>query len=217
MTSCLLAQPEGWEQLQPAVHIGEDMSTSKFGDIGQGAAGSFTRGVVLRLFDGAECWEFETRLGLTRFENYAPGTVEEFTSENQTQVLELLRSVLDSASVHGTTVRWPEASSSALEDFVRVELPEQVTSPLALRGEARGTWFFEGSFPVSLVDANGIPIANGSVTATGEWMTEDFVPFEGTLQFEVAEPTPATLVLERDNPSGLPEHDAAVRLEVELR
>lgn len=217
MTSCLLAQPEGWSRLQPGVHLGEDVSTSKFGDIGQGAAGSFTVGDVLRLFDGAECWEFETRLGLTRVEYYAPGTITEFTSEDQLEVLELIWGVLDSVSVLGTAVMWPAHGSSAMEDFVRVDLPEQVTSPLVLRGEARGTWFFEGSFPVSLVDANGTLIANGFVTATGEWMTEEFVPFEGTLQFEVAGPTPATLALQRDNPSDLAQNDAAARFAVELR
>ncbi|HZW99666.1 MAG TPA: Gmad2 immunoglobulin-like domain-containing protein [Trueperaceae bacterium] len=217
MTSCLLAQPAGWTELQPDVRMGEELDTSRFGDVGQGSAGSFTRGDVLRLFDGEECWELETRLGLTRFENYAPGTVEEFTSEDEAAVLELIWSVLDSTSVDGAAVRWPAGGSSALEDFVRVDLPDQVTSPMVLRGEARGTWFFEGSFAVSLMAPDGSLIASGLVTATDEWMTEGFVPFEGTLEFEVAGPTPAILVLERDNPSGLPEHDAAVRLEVELR
>ncbi len=216
-TPCLLAQPGGWSELQPDVVWGDELATSRFGDVGQGAAGSYTLGEVLRLFDGVECWEFETRLGLTRFENYPPGEIEEFTAADQAAVRRLLWSVLDSASVAGTDVQWPTEGSSDLADFVRLDLPDELTSPLVLRGEARGTWFFEGSFPVRLLAQDGSEIATGFVTATEEWMTEDFVAFEGTLEFSVAGPTPATLVLEADNPSGLPEHDAAVRFEVQIR
>lgn len=85
-----------------------------------------------------------------------------------------------------------------------------VSSPLAVTGEARGYWFFEASFPVRLYDANGVEIAVGIAEAQSEWMTVDFVPFVATLVF--APPATATgkLVLERDNPSGLPEHDDAL-------
>lgn len=217
MTSCLLSQPDGWSALQPGVHISETYSTSRFGDVGEGAAGSYTLGEVLRLFDGEECWEFETRLALTRFENYPPGAITQFTMEDQENASEVFWSILDSAAVEGAPVKWPEQGSSQLEDFVRVELPDQITSPLVIRGEARGSWFFEGSFPVGLIAPDGSQIAGGFVTATGNWMTEGFVPFEGTLEYEVGGPTQATLVLERDNPSDLPQHDAAVRLGVTLR
>src|SRR5690606_36522274 len=154
-TSCLLAQPRGWSDLQPDVVWGDELATSRFGDVGQGAAGSYTLGEVLRLFDGVECWEFETRLGLTRFENYPPGEVEEFTSQDQEATTNLFRTLLDSVTVAGDGVTWPEAGTSDLEEFVRVELPDEITSPLTLRGEARGTWFFEGSFPVTLVTQAG--------------------------------------------------------------
>ncbi len=217
MASCLLAQPDGWSSLQPGVEIGAEVATSRFGDVGEGAAGSYTTGEVLRLFDGAECWELETRLGLSRFENYPPGQVREFTGEDEEAVERLLWSALDSVTVAGEKVVWPVRGSSALDEFVRVELPTVVTSPLTLRGEARGYWFFEASFPVRLVADDGTELASGFVTATGDWMTEGFVPFEGTLEFEVSEPTQATLVLERDNPSGLAEHDAAARYPVSLR
>jgi hypothetical protein len=38
-------------------------------------------------------------------------------------------------------------------------------------------------------------------------MTEDFVPFEATIKFEKPDTETGFLVLERDNPSGLPEYD----------
>ena len=90
-----------------------------------------------------------------------------------------------------------------------------VTSPLSITGTARGTWYFEASFPVQLLDASGTVIAEHYASAQGEWMTENFVPFSDTLVFTPQTPgTTGTLVLKRDNPSGLPENDAEVRIPV---
>ncbi|TSC59275.1 MAG: hypothetical protein Greene041662_599 [Candidatus Peregrinibacteria bacterium Greene0416_62] len=99
---------------------------------------------------------------------------------------------------------------------VRVTDPQLnavVTSPLTVTGEARGTWFFEASFPVQLLDENGSLIVMLPAQAEGEWMTTDFVPFSVTLHFETDAKT-GTLVLLKDNPSGLPEHAAEVRVPV---
>ena len=99
-----------------------------------------------------------------------------------------------------------------------------IASPLQISGEARGTWFFEGDFPVQLTDWNGEIIAEHFVSADGEWMTEDFVPFSGELEFTnpITSPDPdfmerGWLILQRDNPTGLPEHDAAVEIPVLFR
>ena len=54
-----------------------------------------------------------------------------------------------------------------------------VTSPITIRGEARGTWFFEGSFPIVLTDSQGNIISQSIATTTEpEWITEEFIPFE---------------------------------------
>lgn len=98
-----------------------------------------------------------------------------------------------------------------------------VVSPLTIRGEARGYWFFEASFPVALYDQYGAMLAQGVAQATSDWMTEDFVPFQAVLEYAIA-PVPGTtslsmmgeLVLMRDNPSGLPEHDMALEIPLQL-
>jgi hypothetical protein len=91
---------------------------------------------------------------------------------------------------------------------------ETVMSPLIVTGTARGTWYFEASFPVRLLDGNGTEIAITPAQAEGDWMTTDYVPFTALLEF--AEPaTPnGTLILQKDNPSGLPEHDASLEIPV---
>jgi hypothetical protein len=98
-------------------------------------------------------------------------------------------------------------------DLIRLTDPEPnavVASPLTIRGEARGTWYFEASFPVYIKDANGKELGVIPAQAEDEWMTENFVPFSATLIFETPTTKTGTLVLQKDNPSGLPEHDDAL-------
>ena len=108
------------------------------------------------------------------------------------------------------------SSSASQSNMIRVTEPQPnavVTSPLTVRGEARGTWYFEASFPVQLLDENGSLIVMLPAQAEGEWMTEDFVPFSVALNFET-DAKRGTLVLMKDNPSGLPEHAAEIRIPV---
>jgi hypothetical protein len=96
-----------------------------------------------------------------------------------------------------------------------------VTNPLVVQGKARGTWFFEASFPVTLTNWDGLIIAEGIATADGEWMTEEFVPFSANLEFanpyRTGDPDfmkRGSLILKKDNPSGLPEHDDALEIPI---
>lgn len=104
-------------------------------------------------------------------------------------------------------------------DLIRLESPKPlavIESPLEVTGRARGAWYFEASFPVVLVDWDGLIIAEGVATADGEWMTEEFVPFRATLEFErPGYGERGTVLLRKHNASGLPEHDDA--LEVPIR
>ena len=105
-------------------------------------------------------------------------------------------------------------------DLVRLSTPrpnQVIQNPLTIKGEARGFWFFEASFPVVLTDWDGRIIAQSIATANGEWMTSEFVPFEATLTFTLdkdAYSNRGTLILRKDNPSGLSEHDDALEIPV---
>ena len=92
-----------------------------------------------------------------------------------------------------------------------------VTSPLTVTGRAKGMWFFEASFPVTLTDSEGTEIVSSYAQAQGEWMTEDFVPFNVNMSFPVPTTSTGTLVFQKDNPSGLPEHDDEFRMPVRFR
>lgn len=101
-----------------------------------------------------------------------------------------------------------------------------ISSPLVITGKARGPWYFEASFPILITDWDGRIIATTPAEAVldpndpeSTWMTVDFVPFQAVIEFETpAGPGSAvnrgTLILKRDNPSGLPENDAALEIPV---
>lgn len=114
-------------------------------------------------------------------------------------------------------------------DLIVVEEPQPlsvVRSPLTVRGEARGMWYFEADFPIMITDWNGVIIGEWYASALldpndpdSTWMTESFVPFEGTLEFEVPEDIGefsrrGTLIFQKDNPSGLPQHDDALEIPI---
>lgn len=111
-------------------------------------------------------------------------------------------------------------TSTSKDNLIRLASPQPnslVRSPLIIHGQARGTWYFEASFPVRLLDAKGTVIIAQPAQAQSDWMTEDFVPFTSTLTFKTPSTTTGWLVLAKDNPSGLPEHDDELRIPVRFK
>lgn len=90
------------------------------------------------------------------------------------------------------------------DDMIRVNpfVTEGLKSPVTITGEARGMWYFEGSFPVELRDENDTLITTGIAQAQSEWMTENYVPFSVTLTFAKPKSLGGTIVFKKDNPSG---------------
>ena len=117
----------------------------------------------------------------------------------------------------GVLIASPSPSGSPfVSEKVKVTLPfpgATVLREFIVTGEARGVWFFEASFPVEVRDPEGNVVGRGLATAEGEWMTEEFVPFSAPVTIENYS-GPATLVLIKDNPSGLPEHDDSVSFQI---
>lgn len=108
----------------------------------------------------------------------------------------------------------PDAGNVVLSNIVPGQL---ISSPLILQGKARG-WYFEASFPVTIIDEEGNVIAEGYVTALDDWMTEEYVPFSGEILF-----TPplyldeGTLILKKSNPSGLPSLDEQFAIPIRFK
>ncbi len=93
---------------------------------------------------------------------------------------------------------------------------ETIASPVQVSGKARGTWYFEASFPVEVVDQNGQVLGIGIAQAQGDWMTEEFVNFSANIVFSKPVGTTGKLIFRKDNPSGLPEHDKQFEIPIKF-
>lgn len=106
-----------------------------------------------------------------------------------------------------------------ISDFIQVTTPlpdTLISSPLVIKGQARGNWYFEAGFPIKLMDADGRVLGSTMAQAQGDWMTTEFVPFIANLTFSLPATTTGSLVFEKDNPSGLPENAQERRVPVKL-
>lgn len=109
------------------------------------------------------------------------------------------------------------SSAASMEVTVVSPAPDSlVTSPLIVKGKAINTWFFEGSVPVGLLDADGNEIVFIGAMTQDDWMTEGQHEFEATLSFATAAEK-GFVVIRKDNPSGDPERDAEVRIPVRFK
>jgi len=93
---------------------------------------------------------------------------------------------------------------------------EKIQSPLKIEGKAKGFWFFEGQFIAELYDSNDGLLGKTILRALGDWMTEDFVAFEGELIFQKSATSFGTLKFLSDNPSGLPKNQKIFEVPIQF-
>jgi len=117
----------------------------------------------------------------------------------------------------GTSLLFIRDMVNSTENDVRLTAPvfgSEISSPVVLRGSARGPWYFEAVFSAEVLSESGEVIGEGFVEAEGEWMTESFVPFRGEIELKEGYSGPAVVVLNKANASGLPEMEASVSVPV---
>ncbi|TAK95837.1 hypothetical protein EPO05_02995 [Patescibacteria group bacterium] len=96
-----------------------------------------------------------------------------------------------------------------------------ISSPVVVTGRARGTWFFEGSFPVEVHDSNGKLIGSAPAqfvpkSAEDTWMTTEFVDFRGEVKFSQPTTSEGYLLFKKDNPSDNRALDESFKLPVKF-
>lgn len=115
----------------------------------------------------------------------------------------------------------PPASPLIYKDLIEIDFPNRdagkISSPVIVRGVARGQWYFEASFPIQVLDEDGTILGSGIGQAQGEWTTTDFVPFTGEINFTKPKGQNGSIVFKKDNPSGLPANDDSVSIPVNFK
>ena len=130
--------------------------------------------------------------------------------------------VKDSQATTTTDLKVPTEISLKSEKGINIFItyPKEdilSTSPMKISGRAPGTWFFEANMPITLTNWDGLIIAEGNVKATSDWMTTEYVPFEGELEFKNTDyGNKGFLIIRKDNPSGLSKFDDSVEMMVKL-
>ncbi|MGM0934556.1 MAG: Gmad2 immunoglobulin-like domain-containing protein [Bacteroidota bacterium] len=107
-----------------------------------------------------------------------------------------------------------------ISDLIRLDKPVEgktIDSPLQIKGKARGNWFFEATAPVELLDGNFQSLGTSYIeVVNADWMTEDFVDFQGSIDFKKPGTGNGYLLLKKNNASGKPELDQILRIPVKF-
>ena len=119
-----------------------------------------------------------------------------------------------------TTTKQSDVIPPPLHERIVVNTPKSnstVGKSFEISGEAPGNWFFEASFPIQVRDKDDNVVGRAHGNAQGEWMTEQQVKFIATVNIDGPYTGPATLILLRDNPSGLPENDDSFEVPIVIK
>lgn len=83
---------------------------------------------------------------------------------------------------------------------------DSVEMGTVLTGSIVGNWYFEAEFPVRVLNSNMEIVDTLVARAQDDWMTDEMVPFELELDFDLTEVSEITLRFEKSNPSDLEEN-----------
>ena len=112
------------------------------------------------------------------------------------------------------------SASSGCPTVVSPSVGAIISSPVAVNGWITGGgWFFEGSFPIKVIDADGTVLGQGPAQAQPpeNWTSTGTVIFIGNISFAKPHSATGTIVLSKDNPSGLPQNDASLSVAVKFQ
>lgn len=147
-----------------------------------------------------------------------PGTPQKTWWDNMTtSTKKVVPKKVETPQENTTSTIVTSTKQNNVDDMIRVTnivQNQEITSPVVIEGEARGGWFFEAQFPVQIASDDGKILGTTVAQAKGEWMTNDFVPFIATVDFVTPLFPNGKIILQKDNPSGLKEHDASLILPI---
>ncbi len=103
-TTCMETQPAGYQELRPVSQDNNGYSTSVFEGLGDAAAGHYSSGTLYRLWTGSVCYDFETRIGESQFQNYPAGSIKEFMPSDRAFLEQRLRDIIQGVSISASGV-----------------------------------------------------------------------------------------------------------------
>lgn len=86
-----------------------------------------------------------------------------------------------------------------------------------VKGQAPGNWYFEGTFPVRVLDIQGEVVTSLLAIASNDWMNENSVPFSVIIDFPLEQEGAYVLQFEKSNPSGLDENSDIAKIAISIK
>ena len=121
-------------------------------------------------------------------------------------------------NVGGAKILQPTMSADGHLGVTAPQPGALVTSPVTVIGTVTGGgWFFEATFPVKVLDSDGAVLGAGTAEAQADWMSTGTVPFTAIVQFTAPHGVTGTVVLSKDNPSGLAKIDGSLSIPVRFK
>ena len=94
---------------------------------------------------------------------------------------------------------------------------ESVKTGTEIRGSVAGNWYWEGVFPVLVIDREGNQLATLMAQAQTDTYTSDIISFAFPLDVEVEEDSVVILKFEKSNPSSLEENDDYAQMSITIQ
>jgi hypothetical protein len=131
--------------------------------------------------------------------------------------------VQDNTDIATTTAPIVVASSTEVEvvgkkgvlEIYNLKEGQVISNKFTIEGRAAG-WYFEGSFPIEIVDSKGKTIATSPAVAQTNWMTGEFVNFKAEMSLASTTSSTGTIIFKKDNPSAEPKFDDSFSLTVKF-
>ena len=107
-TACITTEPDGYNGIVPVIATSSDYMASAFKPLENGDAGHSVIDAIYRLAYQGSCYEFDARVSQSDFGAYPPGSIQEFTSTQETGLETELQSVLGTLTLaSGEKVSFP--------------------------------------------------------------------------------------------------------------
>ena len=116
-----------------------------------------------------------------------------------------------------TSVPKDQKPQLPLSESVQVQTPgagATVENTFTIAGSAPNSWYSEAVFPIQVRDVSDNVIGRGQGHAQSDWTIPGAVVFTSSITLDGIYKGAATLILMRDNPSGLPQNDDSVTIPI---
>lgn len=91
-----------------------------------------------------------------------------------------------------------------------------ISNPVTVTGKIPSLWVFEATFPVRILDSNRNELALKAADTQGDWTTDAEVEFSVTIDYQTTDKT-GFIVINNDNPSGLPDNSKSYEIPIRFQ